>query len=127
MDEIYRKAARVNVWLGPSTPATDAAISSLKKTSLFVIAAKFPGPFLDWRKGLLERRVADLRGIFHWTFSSIPTKLLANITRQDRMQIISHLDCLEVYLHVLGSGACGLSKRWRCRGQTRFGFTVARR
>ncbi|KAL9100203.1 MAG: hypothetical protein Q9187_009392, partial [Circinaria calcarea] len=62
MDEIYRKAARVNVWLGPSTPATDAEISSLKKTSLLAIAAMIPGPFLDWRKGLPERRVADLRG-----------------------------------------------------------------
>lgn len=57
MAEIYRRASRVNVWLGPSTEATDAAMSALKKATILTVVALLPGPFKDWRRKLRERHI----------------------------------------------------------------------
>ena len=64
MGEIYQQADRVNIWLGPSTQATDTAMTALNQLATMTIVSQLPGPFKDWRlkqrKRLIESLVGEL-------------------------------------------------------------------
>jgi Heterokaryon incompatibility protein (HET) len=62
MGDIYRKAERVNVWLGPGTEGSDAAMAELKSLCTTALLAKAPGPFPQWRKDRFQKQVAELDG-----------------------------------------------------------------
>jgi Heterokaryon incompatibility protein (HET) len=62
MGDVYRKAERVNVWLGPGTEGSDAAMAELKSLSATALLAMAPGPFPQWRRDRFQKQVANLEG-----------------------------------------------------------------
>lgn len=62
MGDIYRKAEHVNVWLGPGTAATDAALTELMSLFKAAALARTRGPFPQWRKNRFKQQIADLQG-----------------------------------------------------------------
>jgi hypothetical protein len=53
---------RVNVWLGPGTEGSDAAMAEIKSLCAKALLAKAPGPFPQWRKDRFQKQVAELDG-----------------------------------------------------------------